>query len=53
MVDYRSLNRITKRKNARISRTDEVFDHIRNGKFFSKIGLKNGFHQFKMEAEEH
>lgn len=43
--DYRELNRITKRNNAPIQRTDEMFERLGNWKVFLKLDLKSGFHQ--------
>jgi len=48
VVDYRALNRITKRNNAPIPRSDEMFDRIGGAKFFSRLDLKTGFHQIRV-----
>ncbi len=40
VVDYRALNRITKRNNTPLSRSDELFGMLGNAKVFSKIYLK-------------
>ena len=49
VVDYRGLNRITKRNNAPLPRSDEMFDLLGEAKFFSKMDLKTGFHQIRVE----
>lgn len=48
VVDYRALNRITKRNNAPIPRSDEMFDRIGGAKVFSRLDLKTGFHQIRV-----
>ena len=52
VVDYRALNRITKRNNTPLPRSDEMFDRIGEAKFFSKMDLKTGFHQIRMRPED-
>jgi len=52
VVDYRALNRITKRNNAPIPRSDEMFDRLGGAKVFSRLDLKTGFHQIRMKAED-
>lgn len=49
VVDYRALNRITKRNNAPIPRSDEMFDRIGGARVFSRLDLKTGFHQIRMK----
>lgn len=49
VVDYRALNRITKKNNTPIPRSDEMFDRIGGAVFFSKIDLKTGFHQIRVK----
>ncbi len=51
-MDYRALNRITKRNNALIRRSDEMFDMHGNAKVFSKMDLKTGFHQIRVRPED-
>ena len=52
VVDYRALNRITKRNNAPIPRSDEMFDRIGGARVFSRLDLKTGFHQIRMKPED-
>ena len=47
VVDYRKINRITKRNNAPLPRSDEMFDILGDSKVFSKMDLKTGFHQIR------
>ena len=50
VVDYRALNRITKRNNTPLPRSDEMFDRLGEAKVFSKMDLKVGFHQIRVRA---
>lgn len=52
VVDYRALNRITKRNNSPIPRPDEMFDRLGEATVFSKLDLKTGFHQIRMRPED-
>ena len=52
VVDYRALNRITKRNNAPLPRSDEMFDRLGGARAFSKLDLKTGFHQIRLRAED-
>ena len=51
VVDYRALNRITKRNNAPLPRSDEMFDMLGEATVFSKMDLKTGFHQIRVRPE--
>lgn len=52
VVDYRALNRITKRNNAPLPRPDEMFDRLAGAQYFSKLDLKTGFHQIRVKPED-
>ena len=52
VVDYRALNRITKRNNAPLPRSDEMFDLLGEAKVFSKMDLKTGFHQIRVRDKD-
>lgn len=45
VVDYKGLNRINKRNNAPLPRSDEIFDIFGDARLFSKMDLKTGFHR--------
>ncbi len=49
-IDYRSLNRITKSNRYPLPNIQEIFDTIGRAKYFTKLDLKSGYHQFKMEV---
>ena len=52
VVDYRALNRLTKRNRSPLPRTDEMFDRLGEARVFSKIDLKTGFHQIRVRPED-
>ena len=52
VVDYRALNRITKKNNAPIPRSDEMFDRLEGAKVFSRLDMKTGFHQIRMKSDD-
>lgn len=52
VVDYRGLNRITKRNNAPLPRCDEMYDRLGKARFFSKLDLKTGFHQIRLRPSD-
>lgn len=47
-VDYRSLNKVTKRDNHPIPLIDDCIDYLANKDIFSLLDLKSGFHQVEM-----
>lgn len=52
VVDYRDLNRITKRNIAPLPRSDEMFDRLGGATMFSKLDLKTGFHQIRVRSKD-
>ena len=52
VVDYRALNHITKRKNAPLPRSDEMFDRLGGATFFSKLDIKTGLHQIRVRPDD-
>ena len=52
VVDYRALNRITKKNNSPLPRSDEMFVRLGGAKVFSKLDLKTGFHQIRVRPED-
>lgn len=52
VVDYCALNSITKRNNAPLPRSHEMFDRLGGACNFSKLDLKTGFHQNRVKPED-
>jgi hypothetical protein len=51
-IDYKALNKITVRNRYPIPRIDDLLDHLKGEKFFSKIDLKSGYHQVPIESTD-
>jgi hypothetical protein len=47
-VDYRILNEVTTKNKYPLPRIEDLFDHMRGAKIFSKIDLRSGYHQLKI-----
>jgi hypothetical protein len=51
-VDYRPLNVVTIKNNYPLPRIDVLFDQLAGAKVFSKIDLRSGYHQIKIQASD-
>ena len=51
-VDYRALNKITVKNKYPLPRVDELFDRLRGAKYFSKIDLRSGYHQVRIDEQD-
>jgi hypothetical protein len=48
-VDYRALNEVTIKNKYSLPRIDVLFDQLRGTCVFSKIDLRSGYHQLKIQ----
>jgi hypothetical protein len=51
-VDYRSLNEVTIKNKYPLPRIDDLFDQLKGAYVFSKIDLRSGYHQLKIQASD-
>ena len=51
-IDYRKLNRVTKKNKYHLSMIDNLFDQLKGVKYFSKIDLRTGYHQLRVREED-
>ena len=51
-VDYRVLNRITVHNRYPLPRIDELRDRLLGAKLFTKIDLRNGYHQIRVHPDD-
>jgi hypothetical protein len=48
-VDYRALNKVTIKNSYPLPRRDEIFDRLTSAKYFTKIDLRSGYHQIRLD----
>jgi hypothetical protein len=51
-VDYRSLNEVTIKNKYPLLRIEDLFDRMKRASVFSKIDLRSGYHQLKIQESD-
>jgi hypothetical protein len=50
-IDFRQLKKVTIKKKYPLLRIDDLFDHLKGARIFSKIDLRSGYHQVRIKEE--
>ena len=51
-IDYWQLNKLTIKNRYPLTRIDDLFDQVRGASVFSKIDLRTGYHQLRINDED-
>ena len=51
-IDYRELNKLTIKNKYPLPRIDDFFNQLKGASCFSKIDLRSGYHQLKINPED-
>ena len=52
MCDWRQLNKITVKTQACLPSIDDLFDSVRGAKYFSKLDIKSGYNQVRVQERD-
>ena len=52
VCDWRQLNRITIKNKACLPNIDDLFDTVQGSCFFTKLDLRSGYNQIRIEEED-
>ncbi|KAI3725446.1 hypothetical protein L1987_65234 [Smallanthus sonchifolius] len=51
-IDYRELNKLTIKNRYPLPRTNDLFDQLQGSTCFSKIDLRSGYHQLRVQEDD-
>ena len=51
-IDYRELNKVTKRNQYPLPRIDDLFYQLQGERVFSKIDMRSSYHQLKIQSKD-
>ncbi|KAD1378137.1 hypothetical protein E3N88_42914 [Mikania micrantha] len=51
-IDYRELNKVTIKNRYPLPRIDDLFDQLQGSSYYSKIDLRSGYHQLRIQEED-
>ena len=51
-IDYMQLNKVTIRNQYPLPRIDELFDQLQGSRVYSKIDLRSGYHQLRVQESD-
>nr|GFC74544.1 putative reverse transcriptase domain-containing protein [Tanacetum cinerariifolium] len=51
-IDYRELNKLTVKNRYPQPRIDNLFDQLQGSSIYSKINLRSGYHQLRVQEED-
>ncbi|GJX70494.1 putative reverse transcriptase domain-containing protein [Tanacetum coccineum] len=51
-IDYRELNKLTVKNRYPLLRIDDLFDQLQGSRVYSKIDLRSGYHQLRVQEED-
>nr|GFC99133.1 putative reverse transcriptase domain-containing protein [Tanacetum cinerariifolium] len=51
-IDYRELNKLTVKNRYPLIRIDDLFDQLQGSSVYSKIDLRSGYHQLRVQEED-
>ncbi|KAD5960569.1 hypothetical protein E3N88_12041 [Mikania micrantha] len=51
-IDYRELNKVTIKNRYPLPRINDFFDQLQGSSYYSKIDLRSGYHQLRIQEED-
>nr|GFA34718.1 putative reverse transcriptase domain-containing protein [Tanacetum cinerariifolium] len=51
-IDYRELNKLTVKNRYPLPRIDDLFEQLQGSSIYSKIDLRSGYHQLRVQEED-